>query len=224
MDTASPIHHIFVDFENTQVTDLTLIHNKPMRVTLIVGEKQKHLPVSLVQQLLQYHSKVRLLETAASGKNALDLILAFHIGQASKLDTNGHFHIISKDKGFDALIKHLQQQKIVATRHDEFEHIPVFIAPKTETQTTPNAPSPSGQGTVMQSLIPTTPNEQITFLVERLRKATNNRPTRKDSLISYIDASFAKRLKDNDIHQLVQLLLQRKLIGFDPQNKVQYHV
>ena len=53
MDTASPIQHIFVDFENTQVTDLKLIHNKPVRVMLIVGEKQKHLPVSLVQQLLQ---------------------------------------------------------------------------------------------------------------------------------------------------------------------------
>ena len=216
MDTASPIQHIFVDFENTQVTDLKLIHNKPVRVTLIVGEKQKHLPVSLVQQLLQYHAKVRLLETAASGKNALDFILAFHIGQASKLDTNGHFHIISKDKGFDALIKHLHQQHIIAARHDEFDEVPVF-KPKMQqhTQTSP-------QGTVTQPLLPTNPHEQITFLLERLRKSTNNRPTRKDSLISYIDASFAKRLKDNDVNQLVQQLVNQHLITIDTQDKVQY--
>ncbi len=216
MDTASPIQHIFVDFENTQVTDLKLIHNKPVRVTLIVGEKQKHLPVSLVQQLLQYHAKVRLLETAASGKNALDFILAFHIGQASKLDTNGHFHIISKDKGFDALIKHLHQQHIIAARHDEFDEVPVF-KPKMQqhTQTSP-------QGTVTQPLLPTNPHEQITFLLERLRKSTNNRPTRKDSLISYIDASFAKRLKDNDVNQLVQQLVNQHIITIDTQDKVQY--
>ena len=216
MDTASPIQHIFVDFENTQVTDLKLIHNKPVRVTLIVGEKQKHLPVSLVQQLLQYHTKVRLLETAASGKNALDFILAFHIGQASKLDTNGHFHIVSKDKGFDALIKHLQQQKIIAARHDEFDDIPV-LKPKPQQSAPP--PSP-----VVQPTLPATANEQVNFLIERFRKTNTNRPTRRESLLSYIDSSFAKRLKTEAIDGLVQQLIQRNVIGIDPQNKVQYRL
>lgn len=40
--------------------------------------------------------------------------------------------------------------------------------------------------------------------------------------MSYINATFAKRLSENDIIGLVKELQQCKLISFDENNKVQY--
>lgn len=229
METTPPIHHIFIDFENTQAVDLSLLHNQPARVTLLVGDKQKSLPVLLVQQLLQYHAKVRLIETAASGKNALDFILAFHLGQIARLENRGHFYIISKDKGYDALIKHMKENGFTAIRQDEFAEIPIF-----KKVTTPVVlPSPTPLVLPAKAPEPVKPNlvtnvvqqasEPMSLVLERLRKHNTSRPGKRETLTSYIKASFKNQLPEIDANKLVQQLVQRKLIGITAENKVQYH-
>ena len=99
----SRTNHIFVDFENVHDLDLNRIKDKPVKVVLVLGGHHKSLPVPLVKQLLAYASQVSLVETGRSGKNALDLVLAQHIGEARKTDPHGYFHILSRDKDFDAL-------------------------------------------------------------------------------------------------------------------------
>ncbi|WP_139282205.1 PIN domain-containing protein [Thiothrix caldifontis] len=94
---------------------------------LVIGEKQKQLPIPLIKQLLAHADQVGLIEANCVGKNALDFVLSFHIGQWAKQDPTGYFHIVSKDKGFDPLITHLKQLKVSAARHDEFAQIPVFV-------------------------------------------------------------------------------------------------
>ncbi len=110
-------NHIFIDFENVQETDLGCIANKTVRVALILGEKQKSLPVKLVKLIQKYPEQIRLVETVLNGKNALDFVLACEIGVEIQKDPTGYFHIVSRDKGFDALIKHLKSKKILAARH-----------------------------------------------------------------------------------------------------------
>ena len=49
-DLPPRVNYIFVDFENVHETDLDRIAQKPVKVTLVLGEQHKKLPVSLVQE------------------------------------------------------------------------------------------------------------------------------------------------------------------------------
>lgn len=199
METSKRTNYILVDFENTQAIDLALIRDKLVVVMLFIGEKQKNLPVTLVRQFLEFPDKVRLIESAGSGKNALDFILAYHVGHVSQQDPTGYFHIVSKDKGFDPLVAHLKQQKIFAARHDAFTQIPLFVDQKEISV-----------------------SDKIRFLTERFTKHANNRPAKRASLIAYINSAFAKQLPESEVLRLVRDLEQRKLIAFNGSDKVTY--
>jgi hypothetical protein len=201
MENPKRTNYIFVDFENTQVVDIGLLAGKAAILLLVVGEKQKHLPISLVKQLLTHADQVGLIESTCVGKNALDFILAYHVGQWVKQDPSGYFHIISKDKGFDPLIAHLQQQKVSAARHDEFTKIPLFV----DHQKTPVA-------------------DKIALLAEKFVKHAQGRPAKRDSLIAYINSTFAKQLPESEVLGLVHDMQRRKLIEINGDNKVTYCV
>ena len=91
-------HYVFVDFENVPEVNLGLIEGKPVQVTLLIGKNQKKLDLALVQQIRRLASQVELIEVGASGHNALDLPLAYYLGQAVQRCPDAHFHIVSKDK------------------------------------------------------------------------------------------------------------------------------
>jgi PIN domain len=59
---------------------------------------------------------------------ALDFHIANYIGKLSAAHPDASFHIISKDKGFDPLIKHLQDQKISCSRSASVLEIPLLRA------------------------------------------------------------------------------------------------
>ena len=54
------------------------------------------------------------VKMGGNGSNALDFHIAFYIGQLAERGPNAYFHIISKDSGFDPLIKHLKTRKVFA--------------------------------------------------------------------------------------------------------------
>ncbi len=65
----TPIHHIYVDFENVQSIKLGLIAGKPVTVTLVLGRQQTSLPVDLTSKMLEHAGKVRIVQTAISGRD-----------------------------------------------------------------------------------------------------------------------------------------------------------
>jgi hypothetical protein len=199
MENPKRLNYIFVDFENTQVHDIGLISGKPVILLLVMGEKQKQLPIPLIKQLLAHADQVGLIEANCAGKNALDFVLSYHIGQWAKQDPTGYFHIVSKDKGFDPLITHLKQLKVSAARHDEFAQIPLFV----DHQKTPVA-------------------DKIALLMERFAKHAASRPAKRDSLIAYINSTFAKQLPENEVLALVHDMEQRRFIAINGQNQVTY--
>ena len=195
----SPVHHVLVDFENVQEIDLGSIGEKSVEVTLLLGRMQKRLEVGLVKQLLQRPSGVRLIEMGASGKNALDLALAYHLGKAAAADPSGCFHIISRDRDFDPLIAHLKQANIKIWRHDTFS-IQAILPEKR----------------------PAAAADKVEIVANRLRKSTTNRPKRKSTLLSHINAQFRGKLQDGEADKLVESLVDRRVISIDSKGKVTY--
>lgn len=119
-------HHILVDYENTQQLDLPKVSGEPVRLVIFLGHSQKdRIPYSTVTQLLTMAPQVELVAAAGSGRNALDFMVAFHAGRIIERNPNAVIHILSKDKGFDPLIRHLNDSGRTANRYDNFSAIPV---------------------------------------------------------------------------------------------------
>lgn len=187
-------NYIFVDFENVQESDLDRIAHKPVMVTLVLGRRHKSLPVKLVKLIQKYAAQVALVETAFEGKNALDFVVACLIGRESARDTHGYFHVLSRDTGFDALICHLKSQEILAARHASFSEIPVLM----------NAA------------------ERAQLLTHSLAAHAVNRPKKRQTLESQIQARFGKALSAAEVEETVQKLVQASMLTVSDKGVVSY--
>lgn len=194
VESTKRTNYIFVDYENVQELDLNLISGKPVRVILVLGERHKNLPLELVKQLHRFAAQVKLVETGRSGKNALDLVLALCLGEAKKADPHGYFHILSRDKDFDALIHHLKIQGALAARHGAFSEIKVLM----------------------------TKVERVNWLCEHFKVAQTNRPKKRKTLESHIQAQFGKALSASELEETINGLIAVKTISFTAKDEVAY--
>lgn len=192
----SRINYIFVDFENVQETDLDRIANKPVKVRLVLGERHKSLPVKLVKLIHRFAEQVRLVQTGLNGKNALDFVLAYEIGVESQNDPNGYFHVLSRDKGFDALIRHLKGKDIFAARHAAFSEIPVLM-----------------------NLA-----ERVKLLTAHFKTNQTNRPKKRKTLESQMQVVFGKTLSPEEVADTVRGLVTEKIITLSEKGEVDYKI
>ena len=192
----SRTNYIFVDFENVQETDLDRIANKPVKVWLVLGERHKNLPVKLVKLIQKLPEQVQTVETELNGKNALDFVLACEIGIESQKDPNGYFHVLSRDKGFDALIKHLKNKKIHAARHVAFNEIPVLMNLE----------------------------ERVKLHADRWKANLTNRPKKRHALESEIKAFSGKILLQNEVDETIQKLIDKKIINLSETGVITYKI
>jgi hypothetical protein len=192
--------HIFVDLENVHEVDLDLVADTQAVVHLVLGERHKTLPLEMVERLMKYKEQVRLVKTGKSGKNALDFVLAYRVGVESVADPKGFFHVISRDTGFDALILHLRKHHILARRDETFARA-FDVEPPT-----------------------VAPADRVKTVTEKLTKNIKNRPKRKKTLVSQINAFFGKKLTDAELEEIVQKLIAGKVIEIGSKGEVVYKV
>ena len=190
----SRTNYIFVDFENVQEMDWERISNKPVKVVLVLGEQQSKLPVAFVKKLVRYASQVQLVETGRAGKNALDMVLAHYVGAIRFKDPEGYFHIVSKDKGFDALIGHLNDNGALARRHASFSELRVLMNSE----------------------------ERVSLVSRQLKENTSGRPKRRKALESRIEAVFGRVLSPAEVQDTVQGLVREKTVLLSDTDEVIY--
>ena len=97
---------LFIDFENVQGIDLSEV---PLDVSILVfyGTMQKKLPEALVVQAQPLGPRLKWHKIAGQGPNALDFHIAFYLGQELAQRPDSECVVISRDTGFDPLIRHL---------------------------------------------------------------------------------------------------------------------
>lgn len=204
----TPLNHVFVDFENVHQIDQSLIGAKTVFFTLFVGAKQTRLDTTLVEALMTHAASVQLIRVTTTGKNALDLVLAYHVGRAALENPSAHFHIISRDKDYDALIAHLRGRQIHAHRHDSFETLTFSAKPKA----------------TAAKAVPGVPDEPFALAVERLRKNLTNRPKKKATLLRHLKSGLGKDATDEDAASLLEKLRQAGHLGIGEKDAVSYRV
>jgi len=118
-----PTNYVLIDFENVQVKSLALLQGEHFRVKVFLGPKNNKLPVELVLAMQQLGDRADYIVLEVSSANALDFHITYYLGKLVAVDPTGVFHIISKDKGFDLLIKHLNTRNISCTRSASIEQM-----------------------------------------------------------------------------------------------------
>ena len=106
------VNYVLVDYENVQPKSLALLNGKAFRVLVFLGENQTKIPIDLAKSLQELGKDAEYIQISGNGSNALDFHIAFKIGELCHLEPSAHFHIISKDTGFDPLLKYVKAKGI----------------------------------------------------------------------------------------------------------------
>ena len=221
-DLPSIVNHIFVDFENVQKIDSTVIGGKNVRLTLLVGPLGKKVDMNVFEEALQHASKFDLVRLTSSGRNALDFALAYYVGRAAVGDPRGRFHIISKDKGFDPLVEHLQSRGIHALRHDSFTTLRLS-RPVTAKVPPPSPPRAKPKPTAKARVSPPRQVEPAARALAHLRKlSSNKRPKKRTSLVSYLHTHLGKKIAEDKVEAIVKALEDQAKIKSDGRGAVTY--
>ena len=156
---------------------------------VFVGANQVKLPFELVSSMQTLGSFGKYIKIHSSGPNALDFHIAFYIGKIAEEDNNAYFHIISKDTGFDPLIRHLRDNKIFAQRTSSIEEI---------TQPASHRASP---------------DIQLKAIITRLNAMGDNKPRKLQGLENTISSVFSKQLDKSELSRIIKLMQAKKLIN-----------
>ena len=197
-------NYVLIDFESVQVKSLALLGSDQFRVHLFLGPHHAKLPRPLVLAMHALGERAKYVELEAAGPNALDFHIAYYLGSLAAADLDGFFHVISKDTGFDPLIKHLKTRKILAARSDSIEEMPCFRPAAT-------APSPANG---LDAL--------VKVVVEDLIKRKASKPRKVATLRSTVAARLGKEA-DAYLDAVLDALVHAGHVALEGE-KVTYHL
>jgi len=189
-----------VDYENVQPKDIELLRGGPFKVKVFLGPSQTKVPVNLAAalQVLGGNAEYVVLETGA--KNALDFHIAYYIGVLSSEDPSAFFHVISKDSGFDPLIKHLKDRNVFVQRSTSIADIPYFKKPIN---------------------LATDEGARVDAAIADLIRRKAAKPRTEKTLLSTLHALFKKELAEQQLADLFASLCRRGIVKVDG-TKVSY--
>ena len=182
-------NYVLIDFENVHPKNLELLTKHPFKVFVFVGANQTKLPFDLADSMQLLGNNAKYIKISGNGQNALDFHIAYYVGELAGKEPDAQFHIISKDKGFDPLIKHLQSRKIRIKRTKDLAEIPLLRVPVT-----------------------TSSDEKIAAIVKNLGGRGQSRPRKIRTLENPINTLFTKKLDKDELSTLTKELQKRKLI------------
>lgn len=107
--------YYLIDFENLQPA-LDRLTPGQCRVIVFTGETTKRVDVDLAFALPRLAPDIRRIAISGSGKNALDFHIAYYIGRLALEEPGVEFRIISRDTGFDPLVRHLNASGVRCKR------------------------------------------------------------------------------------------------------------
>ncbi len=188
-------NYVLIDFENVQPKNLAILNGHPVQVIVFIGANQVKVSFDLASSLQALGSNAEYVKIGGNGSNALDFHIAFYIGQLAERDPDACFHIVSKDTGFDPLIKHLKERKIVSRRVKDLSNIPLpGIA---------NATSSA---------------EKIATIVKSLSARGHARPRKVKTLANTINSLFMKTLGESELMSLIEQLRQQQYVVIESGN------
>src|SRR5215216_65841 len=179
-------NYVLIDYESVQPDDIAALQHEHVRVIVFVGPHQTKIAFEKAAALQRMGANAEYVRLSGSGANALDFHIAFYLGQLTAKDPTAYFHVISKDTGFDLLIKHLKERKLRACR----------------VQTIGKIPS-------LKPVDPKSSPDRVPLIVANLLKRGAARPRTVATLSSTISATFQKQITAQEVSALISDLKKK---------------
>jgi hypothetical protein len=207
-------HFILIDLENVQPQDFRPLIGRSFKLRIFCGPTQTKIPVDIVAQLQPLGPDVEYVRSGGSGHNALDFHIAYYLGRLSAEVPEASFHIVSKDTGFDPLIKHLNGQGISCERVSSLsdaagglaaEHVKVNVDDLPAIAKP--APAPA-QSVVNPPSLPAPTVARIQQVADRLLAQKVARPTTLKKLRTFIECQLNSETSQAAVDSVVVRLTQ----------------
>jgi hypothetical protein len=200
---------LLVDYENVGRVDLAAIP-AGVRVPFFFGASQKTVPTEFLKAALKLGERFVPIDIEGQGKNALDFHIAFYLGEYLEKSPTSRCIVLSKDKGFDPLIKHLVGRgfdvRRAATLADTFASPTQIVSIKASAAAKTKAP-PDRRADVLQWL---------------KDSPKNRRPRKRKGLAAHLFNHFGKKIPEGDIQAFIDQLVADKQLS-DTKGSIIYH-
>jgi hypothetical protein len=187
--------YLLIDLENVVpglISDL--LENQI--VLIFTGSKQTKIGRDLVVSTQPFGKQIQWIIINGNGKNAADFHIAYYIGLLSEKDPGSSFTILSKDTGFDPLIKHLVSKGVQCRRIEDIKYFGKPISkpkPNTSTKNKKNI------------------DEIVTNLTSHFLKSDKiRRPKKLNKFIAFVKSRG--NLSDDVVKAVVDKMVLNKLI------------
>ena len=180
---------LLIDFENVQKIDLEYLERKDCKVCIFIGSSQNKLPFDLVRSAQRLGTKVEWIKIDGTGSNALDFHIAYYLGTQVSKNPSNEYLILSKDKGFDPLVRYVVRQKVICKR----------ITNVTEIEPAKQSRESSKE------------YQKVVANLSKIEKA--KRPRNKRTLKQHIKTIIGKAGTDEMFEQIIFRLIQEKTIA-----------
>jgi hypothetical protein len=179
---------LLIDFENVQQVDLGCLDGT-CEVMIFVGASQKSVPIDLVTEAQKLGARVEWKRVDGNGKNALDFFIAFELGRIAERPVRRQCIVLSRDKGFDPLLRHLNKNGFDCRRINSMLEL--------ESATASGGDDPNYK-------------RALEVLRKQERKS---RPRRRKTLYQSIASMFQNKLEQPEVDRIVDMLFANKLVS-----------
>lgn len=180
---------LLIDFENVPHLNLSKLDDS-YQVTIFVGASQKSIPIELVTEAQKLGDRVCWHRVETNGKNALDFVIAYELGRmAEQRDTKLDCIILSRDKGFDPLVRHLSKNGHTCRRVNSFLEL----------------------DSSQESLLDDPKCQRVIEIIRKLDK--KSRPRKQKTLMQHILSLFQNKIEQQEVDRIVEALFAMDMIS-----------
>ena len=220
---------LLVDYENIGKIDLAAIP-EGVRVPFFFGASQRTVPTEFLKAALRLGARFVPIDIEGQGKNALDFHIAFYLGEYLAQSPETACVILSKDKGFDPLVRHLARRGFAVRRANS---MPEALGSGAAPATAPRSPAAVRSGgrrrgggrTAARRESPRREGgslkEEALQLLAGTQKA--RRPRKRKGLIAVLHSHFAQKVPESELQRLVEELIAAGSLS-EANGAITYHL
>ncbi len=201
---------LLVDYENIGKIDLAAIPDG-VRVPFFFGASQRTVPTEFLKAALRLGERFVPIDIEGQGKNALDFHIAFYLGEYLARSPETACVILSKDKGFDPLVRHLTRRGFAVRRANSMAEALGSAEPavalrgsgatrsgrRRSGRTAARRESPPREGGSLK--------DDALHLLAGTQKL--RRPRRRKGLIAVLHSHFSQKVPESELQRLVDELI-----------------
>lgn len=218
---------LLVDYENIGKIDLAAIPDG-VRVPFFFGASQRTVPTEFLRAALKLGERFVPIDIEGQGKNALDFHIAFYLGEYLARAPDTACVILSKDKGFDPLVRHLNRRGFAVRRANSMAEA---LAVRTSAAAASRSPGGARSGARRESgrdgpRREGPPSEGGSLKGEALHLLAGTqkmrRPRKRKGLIAVLHSHFSQKVPDAELQRLVDQLIAEGTLS-ETNGAITYH-